>query len=98
MVERTALKLLPIMKELGIRLAGQKERKLFTSSSDDLKKDKLSKDGTPKSDDQQEKVDMRNILGHFNQNEWIMNLNIGDVIQIQPIRMKELLVSERNED
>ena len=51
MVERTALKLLPIMKELGIRLAGRKERKLFTASSEDLKKEELSKDGTPKSDD-----------------------------------------------
>lgn len=41
---------------------------------------------------------MRHILGHLNQNEWILGLNIGDVIQIQPIRIKDLMISQRNED
>ena len=41
--------------------------------------------GTPKEGEENpkdEKVDMRHVLGHLNQNEWILGLNIGDVIQI----------------
>ena len=36
-------------------------------------------------------ADMRSVLGFLNQNEWIHNLNIGNIMQIQPISMKELL-------
>jgi hypothetical protein len=32
-----------------------------------------------------EKPDMRNILGFLNQNEWVYNLNIGNVMQISSI-------------
>jgi hypothetical protein len=44
-----------------------------------------------------EDADMRSVLGFLNQNEWIYNLNIGNIMQIQPISMKELLSSCRNE-
>ena len=40
---------------------------------------------------------MRNVLGFFNQNEWIMNLNIGNIMQIQSISSKELMSMSRNE-
>lgn len=29
-----------------------------------------------------EKVDMRTVLGFLNQNEWVTNLNIGNIMQI----------------
>lgn len=44
-----------------------------------------------------EKPDMRSVLGFLNQNEWIFNLNIGNIMQIQPIPMKDLL-SENNDE
>lgn len=38
-----------------------------------------------------EDADMRSVLGFLNQNEWIYNLNIGNIMQIQAISMKDLL-------
>ena len=40
---------------------------------------------------------MRTVLGFLNQNEWILNLNIGNIMQIQPTRMKDFMNSYRNE-
>ena len=40
---------------------------------------------------------MRTILGFLNQNEWILNLNIGNIMQIQPVRMRDFLTFTRNE-
>ena len=31
---------------------------------------------------EEEKVDMRTVLGFLNQNEWVTNLNIGNIMQI----------------
>lgn len=44
-----------------------------------------------------EKPDMRSVLGFLNQNEWIFNLNIGNIMQIQPITMKDLLCETNDE-
>ena len=41
---------------------------------------------------------MRTILGFLNQNEWITNINIGNIMQISPYKMKDLLKCSRNED
>jgi len=38
-----------------------------------------------------EEADMRSVLGFLNQNEWIHNLNIGNIMQIQPLTIKEML-------
>ena len=40
---------------------------------------------------------MRTILGFLNQNEWILNLNIGNIMQIQPVRMRDFMQMSRNE-
>lgn len=145
MIERTALKLLPIMKELGNRLAGTVGKKglqafnnmneLMVDSVDtknlsvqkasvmenirrkkalndkgllvdqseeqDIKDLELEiKENAAKKDTEKEKadqIDMRTILGFLNQNEWISNLNIGNIMQIQPIRMRDFLTFNRNE-
>ena len=41
--------------------------------------------------------DMRSVLGFLNQNEWISNINIGNIMQIKPFSMKDLMESQRNE-
>ncbi|CAI2377629.1 unnamed protein product [Moneuplotes crassus] len=41
--------------------------------------------------DMTEKADMRNILGFLNQNEWVYNLNIGNVMQISSVSHTELM-------
>lgn len=40
---------------------------------------------------------MRTVLGFLNQNEWIINLNIGNIMQIQPVRMRDFMTFNRNE-
>ena len=42
-------------------------------------------------------ADMRSILGFLNQNEWIQGLNIGNIMQLQPVNVKDLLTMNRNE-
>ena len=35
---------------------------------------------------------MQNLLGFLNQNEWVYNLNIGNVMQITAIQLHEFLI------
>lgn len=42
-------------------------------------------------------ADMRHILGFLNQTEWVGNLNIGNIMQIQPVCYEELSHWRRNE-
>lgn len=44
-----------------------------------------------------EKADMRNILGFLNQNEWVYNLNIGNIMQIPSVSHTELMHTPRIE-
>lgn len=53
--------------------------------------------GMDDEDEEEEKPDMRSVLGFLNQNEWIYNLNIGNIMQIQPIAMKEFLAETNDE-
>ncbi len=47
--------------------------------------------------ERQEPADMRSILGFLNQNEWVYNLNIGNIMVIQPLSNKELLFVPQDE-
>ena len=40
---------------------------------------------------------MRHILGFLNQSEWILSLNIGNIMQITPIQLEDLASLRRNE-
>lgn len=127
MIERTALRLLPIMKELGNKLAGTTGNKGSTAfhnnvpiestelrgsvteksqmldshkksldqnlvhkksmndkglvlADDIAEEEDEKKDGEKKKAGDSEQVDMRTILGFLNQNEWILNLNIGNIM------------------
>ena len=43
-------------------------------------------------------MDLRHILGFLNQTEWIQNLNIGNIMQIAPIKQEELSQVRLNEE
>jgi len=43
-------------------------------------------------------VDLRHILGFLNQTEWIQNLNIGNIMQIAPVKLEDLTQIRRNEE
>jgi hypothetical protein len=45
----------------------------------------------------EEKLDMRAVLGYFNQNEWVNNINIGNIMQINPFSVDEFLTCHKNE-
>lgn len=45
----------------------------------------------------EEKLDMRAVLGYFNQSEWIGNINIGNIMQINPFRNEEFMMNSKNE-
>ena len=47
--------------------------------------------------DLEEKLDMRAVLGYFNQSEWIGNINIGNIMQINPFKNEEFMVNSKNE-
>jgi len=36
-------------------------------------------------------TDMQQVLGFLNQNEWVYNLNIGNVMQVSPVKLNDLL-------
>lgn len=38
-----------------------------------------------------DQADMRNILGFLNQNEWVYNLNIGNIMQIESVSNSDLM-------
>ena len=63
----------------------QKKDKDIHEESESLQEDSELKDpadANKKSDKKDDQVDMRTILGFLNQNEWILNLNIGNIMQI----------------
>ena len=47
--------------------------------------------------DSSDRPDMRNILGFLNQNEWVYNLNIGNIMQISSISNVDLMHVPRTE-
>lgn len=47
--------------------------------------------------DSSDRPDMRNILGFLNQNEWVYNLNIGNIMQISSISNVDLMQVPRTE-
>lgn len=46
----------------------------------------------------EEKLDMRSVLGYFNQAEWITNINIGNIMQINPYKNEDLMMNAKNEN
>ena len=41
---------------------------------------------------------MRHILGFLNQSEWVQNLNIGNIMQISPLKLDDIYQLRRNEE
>ena len=88
----------PVIREVRRRVVNseippEKEKPANRRNENDFSGD-LSSEKAPNGDDEdmeEEKPDMRSVLGFLNQNEWIYNLNIGNIMQIQSISMKDFL-------
>ena len=76
LLEKTSVKVLPIIKELQKRMAVEEEHSLV------LEGHVVGAE-----------VDMKNLLGYLNQQEWIYSLNIGNIMQIAPLTMQDFLSS-----
>jgi hypothetical protein len=63
-----------------------------------IKKQKLDPTKAAVVRDKPFECDLRHILGFLNQTEWIQNLNIGNIMQITPIKLEDLNQLYRNED
>lgn len=75
MLERTAVKLYPILKEALKKMIEE-------SPHVDVENHKLPAEIEYEKISICEDADMRSVLGFLNQNEWIYNLNIGNIMQI----------------
>ena len=42
-------------------------------------------------------TDMKNILGYLNQGEWTSKLSIGSIMQLRPLKIKQLIEEGKNE-
>ncbi len=64
---------------------------------EDMESINQEEDNEAKKIENQYEADMRSVLGYLNQSEWISNINIGNIMQIQPYKMNEVLDIQRNE-
>ena len=106
LVERSSLKMYPVIREVRRRVVNSEippvkdekqanRRNEHDFSGGDLSSEKANPDVDE--DLEEEKPDMRSVLGFLNQNEWIYNLNIGNIMQIQAISMKDFLQEANDE-
>ncbi len=68
------------MKEVCKRLAGQEPSA--------VEEKKVESARHSQDEDEDNEPDMRSVLGFLNQNEWVQNLNIGNIMQISPLQMQ----------
>ena len=68
------------MKEVCKRLAGQEPNNHEEKKADSARSQNHD-------DDEDNEPDMRSVLGFLNQNEWVQNLNIGNIMQISALSM-----------
>lgn len=106
MMEKAAKKIRPIIKEVVKRLVKEKSKNKNVENNiiDDLLKsedheafDEIIRNDFDTNDEFEEKLDMRAVLGYFNQNEWVNNINIGNIMQINPFSIDEFLTCHKNE-
>ena len=91
MLERTALRVYPIIKEISQRMVkhkdiGMPEKKSMSKEIEAKIKGAL--DGSPP-------LNMKVLLGYLNQSEWLYLLNIGNIMQITPLTIHDLYSNQK---
>ena len=91
MLERTALRVYPIIKEISQRMVkhkdiGMPEKKSMSKEVEAKIKGAL--DGSPP-------LNMKVLLGYLNQSEWLYLLNIGNIMQITPLTIHDLYSNQK---
>ena len=91
MLERTALRVYPIIKEISQRMVKHKDIGLpekKSMSKEVEAKIKGALDGSPP-------LNMKVLLGYLNQSEWLYLLNIGNIMQITPLTIHDLYSNQK---
>lgn len=81
MLERTAYRVYPIIKEICSKMVTSKINYQIKVPKDD-------EESTDSLDYKQ--VNMKVLLGYLNQSEWLHLLNIGNIMQITPLTIHDL--------
>ena len=81
LLEKTSVKILPVLRALRKKMAFEEESPKKNSSSSN---DENVGEGPGA-------ADMKNLLGYLNQSEWIFSLNIGNIMQIAPLTMQDFM-------
>ncbi|CAI2378710.1 unnamed protein product [Moneuplotes crassus] len=111
LIERTAQRVKPIIEALKKCLVTEKEisgkgkNEVLVSIEDveDVEEDIVIEEKRENKQEKEKKEkkmiepDMRIVLGYLNQLEMVSNLNIGNIMQIQPVKIEDLLSIPRNE-
>ena len=93
LLEKTSVKLLPILKTLLKRMAFEDEpcnekQKDIQEMEKVFYDEQLDVGGGSSLTDEAD-ADMKNLLGYLNQAEWIFSLNIGNIMQIAPLTLQD---------
>ena len=94
MLERTAHKYYPIILEVVKKMVkqknvvGTKDEKFQSEWVREKTQELLKKEG---SGEKTQNINMRVLLGYLNQSEWMYLLNIGNIMQITPLTIHDLL-------
>ena len=96
MLERTALRVFPIIKEIQNRMVKHKD--VVGAGTNDANKGNAAKAQTDKdlaSLQENQPLNMKVLLGYLNQSEWLYLLNIGNIMQITPLTIHDLYSNQK---
>ena len=96
MLERTALRVFPIIKEIQNRMVKHKD--VVGAGTNDANKSNTAKSHTDKdlaSLQENQPLNMKVLLGYLNQSEWLYLLNIGNIMQITPLTIHDLYSNQK---
>ena len=102
MLERTALRVYPIIKEIQNRMVKHKELTGGNGANGhtaDLQKGNTSLKQISASElaslHENQPLNMKVLLGYLNQSEWLYLLNIGNIMQITPLTIHDLYSNQK---
>ena len=97
MLERTAFRIYPIIKEIVSRMVKHKEIESLDNSIKQQNKMKFKNKVESDTESQEyynnnkpQPINMKVLLGYLNQSEWLYLLNIGNIMQITPLTIHDL--------
>lgn len=92
MLERTALRVFPIIKEIQSRMVRHKDIQGGSSSFEGHKNSAKSVKSVL---GENSSLNMKVLLGYLNQSEWLYLLNIGNIMQITPLTIHDLYSNQK---